>query len=680
MSFRPTALGLTAVLAFSTLHDAAVAADFTVDVPTFVTFTLNDDDTLTITSDGSIVTGANFKHGVDANFAPNTTVTNNGAVTTTGDGAAGIFGSDSGNMLVTNNATVATLGGSGSYGIYLKKSLNSLVVNNGTVTTLADGNDGISIEESAGSRVENYGSVDVEGAQSYAISSNYSDDSTIINYGSVSASGEWGIGLTLGDTVGSSIVNYGTVTTGGISVYGIDLWNETDSTATNHGSILTEGTEGIGIANEISANSQILNTGTIRMRGVDAYGIYSFDSTAVTITNTGSIISERAYAIMLDDGDGELNLSTAGYIGGGIHFERPAEVNITATLSSSVLWDFSDGAMGGSGDPTISGDAPWFYNSTTKQFATYDPSAFAGQLDELGDMTSLLSRVSQNALDKSGWWVSGVGGRLDHAGDGATSLNRTITQSGVALGYSDALGDGTRWGVVGGYVRGHTGIDAALANSHDIDSDSWFVGLEADRSFGPLRLYGGVTGGLTGRNGTRFVNDNLALTDGLTLGEGGAGASSLGLFVAPEIGVSAAIGPADGWTLTPAATLRYAAQWTGGYTETGSGANASVDDLALGVLEANAEVSLSKFLGFGTVSARVGYQVRQSAGDATATVTLLDVTNAVDLGSTGSQASYVGFDLNLQPTPNARLTLNGTGYFGSGPVGAQASAALAVDF
>lgn len=314
-----------------------------------------------------------------------------------------------------------------------------------------------------------------------------------------------------------------------------------------------------------------------------------------------------------------------------------------------------------------------------RQFATFDASAFAGQLDELADMTSLLSRVGRSGLEESGPWLTGLAGRRDHAGDGATTLDRSVMQAGVAFGYSGNTNEGTRWGVVGGYGRGYTGIDSSWARSGAIDSDNWFAGLSGDRTLGAVRLYGSVVGGGTSRSGTRFVNDNLALTDGLTLGEGSAEASFMSLFVAPEVGISVTL-EAAGWMLTPAARLRYAGQWTGGYTETGSAANASVGGLSIGVLEANAELSLTRSLGFGTASVSVGYELRQSVGDDVATVTLLDVTNSVDLAATRTEAAYVGIALGLQPAPGVTVNFDGTGYFGDRPLGAQASAELAVEF
>jgi hypothetical protein len=333
-------------------------------------------------------------------------------------------------------------------------------------------------------------------------------------------------------------------------------------------------------------------------------------------------------------------------------------------------------------DPaSISGEVPGFYNSTTRQFATYDPSVFAGALDELGDRTNLLSRVGGDGLGKAGVWASVLGARRDHAGDGVLTLDRDIQHYGLAAGYS---GDGpdaaTRWTVMGGYLNSATDVDSAWTRSSDIDGDNWFAGAEIEHGFGLISLDGGITGGIIARRGTRFVNDNLALTDGLTLGQGAAQEAYDGLFLAPEFGIKADFAPAEGWTLTPAAHLRYAGQWTSGFTETGSSANATVSGLFLGSLEADAELGISKALGFGTASARIGYQVRHATGDDAATVTLLDVTNPVGFDDRDSATAYAGFGLNLEPASNVRLTLSGTGYFGSSPTGGQASASLAVAF
>lgn len=653
---RYKALCLFALLVSSVAGGVALADEFTVNAPTVLQNggnTIDGDDTLTITGLGAIATSADFEHAVDSNGAANTIVINNGDLTTEGDGAVGIYGSDSTNMWVTNNGAISTTGIDSSYGIYVKAhSDNSRIINNGTISVLSDTSGGISIEESVGSAIENNGTVAVTGMYIYGLSSNYADNSTITNAGLVIANGQYVVGIEMGDSSGSTITNSGLVHVGGDYAFGIEIWNSTDTSVTN--------------------------TGTIRTTGIYADGIYGGDSTGTILTNSGSIIAEQAYALVLDDGDTVLNLSTAGYIGGGIRFAQTATVNLAVAASHSVLWDLSDGAMAG-GDPAlISGDAPWFYNAATKQFATYDPSVLAGAFDELGDMTVLLSEV-QRAKRGGGVWGAGFGGMARHDGDGMVTLDRDVRQFGFALGYAGEADAGTRWGVMGGFLHSELAVDSRWAASYDTDGNGGFAGVNGARDFGAMTIDAGITGGRIGRDASRFVNDNTALTGGLTLGESLARSSYGSWFVAPELGVSATLGSSEGWSLTPGARLRYAGQWTEGFTETGSAANATVDALALGLFDASVQVALARHFGFGSLSTRLGYRSRQSVGDA-ATVTLVGETNTVGLGDVNSESAYAGLGLDVQVTPGMRLNLDVSGHYGSTTTGGQASARIAGAF
>jgi len=643
------------VLGWAASAGYPLAADFSLDTATAVTYTLNADDTLTITGLGSITTTANTAHGVNAHAAADSSIVNNGTITTHGDGANGIFGDDADGISVTNNGLIDVLGANSSSGILLKKSADSALVNNGVITVHADGGSALSVEESDRTSMVNFGDISVTGKYGDGMITEYSDDSTIVNFGTIRSSGESGGGMVIGDSTGGTLANFGTVTTDGDINDALDAW------------------EMIG--------AKMINGGTLRTKAVDSYGIAVYDSTGVIVSNTGSVISERSYAIMLDNlaFDSELNLSTLGYIGGGIHFEQPLTVNITTGPSHSVLWDLSDGVMSG-GAPNVSGSVPWFYNSTTRQFATYDPSILAAEFDELGDVTDMLSGVGSNTAGREGLWLAGIGGQRSHAGDGMVTQGRTIQQYGIALGYSGDTDDQTQWSLTGGYLRSNAGIDGSPGTSSQSTSDILFATLSGARQFGIVTIDGGVTGGLTARRGSRFINDNLALTNGLTLGEGAAGASSVGLLVAPEIGISAALASTDGWALTPAARLRYAGQWVGNSTETGSAADATIDNLAMGLLEANAELAVSKTLGFGVVSTRLGYQIRHAVGDNAADVTLLGTTKSISFAPGDSQTAYVGLDLALEPTPNVRLTLDATGYLGHELTGGRASAGLTAAF
>jgi hypothetical protein len=689
---------------------AAIAGDFTVDTPTAVTYTLNSNDTLTVTVDGVIATLTDGETAVDATGAVDASLINNGLISTSGDSAVAILGSGSDRMSITNNGTIITGGTVSSLGISLDTSPDSQIVNNGSISTSADLAHAVSVTSSSGTSVVNNGSITTGYDDTSGIFGADSANMSVTNNGTITvATGDASNGIYLLQSVNSRIVNTGTITAlnnsvgvhiqesdgtsfsnyGTIEVVGTSypwaVWiGSSAATVVNYGLITASGDDSAGIGNADSIGASISNLGTIRAKGVDAAGVNDYDTTGSVITNRGSIISEQSNAIWLDNSAAAvLNLSTAGYIGGGLQSDDPVlndpvTVNLTTAASHSVLWDLSGLGV----DPTsISGDVPWFYNSTTKQFATYDPSVFAGAFDELGDRTNLLSTVGQDGLGKVGIWASGVGGKREHAGDGVLTLDRETGDYGLAIGYSGEAADAaTRWAIMGGQLISAMGASSVWASSYDIAGNTWFAGAQIDREFGVAHLDSGITGGAIARQGTRFVNDNLALTNGLTLGQGSAQESYGGLFVAPELGISADFAPADGWTLTPAAHLRYAAQWTGGFTETGSSANATVDGLFLGMLEADAELGISKALGFGTASARIGYQVRHATGDDAATVTMLDETNSVGFADRDTATGYAGFGLNVEPASNLRLTLNGTGYFTSSLTGGQASAALTVAF
>lgn len=238
---------------------------------------------------------------------------------------------------------------------------------------------------------------------------------------------------------------------------------------------------------------------------------------------------------------------------------------------------------------------------------------------------------------------------------------------------------GFDWGVMAGYLN--TELDAASrwTQSYDIEGEGWFAGLNAKQTLGGVVIDFGLTGGRVDYDQARFVNDNLALTNGLTLGKSWASSSYAGWFMSPEIGVSTVLATFDGWSFTPAARLRYASQWLDGFSESGSNANAVVADRDLGMIEASGEIEAAKTVGNATVSGRIGYLSRISTGDEAVSMTLIGVTNSVGFGDTDTEALYVGagFDLNLGP---ARLALDVTGFLSGDFTGAQGMAQLAVPF
>jgi len=136
-----------------------------------------------------------------------------------------------------------------------------------------------------------------------------------------------------------------------------------------------------------------------------------------------------------------------------------------------------------------------------------------------------------------------------------------------------------------------------------------------------------------------------------------------------------------GFTITPAARLRYAAQWLDGYTETGiSNANATVAERSIGVLEGNAEVALTKQLAFGSIAGRLGILGRTSTGDKNVSVSLIGVNNFVGFGTGDDVAGYVGLGASFVPAEILILELDGQAVFGGDVTGVQGLAQVTKRF
>ncbi|MCI5075401.1 hypothetical protein, partial [Oricola sp.] len=368
-------LGIASLLIVTgTLASSALSDDFTIDTPTNTTnggFTLDGDDMLSITEDGSIETSA--ASGVEATGG-HIVVVNDGRIETEGVGAIGITNFDSDHSTITNNGSISSKSG----GIFNAISYGTTVTNNGTITTAGNESFGIVNSLSNNSTVLNAGSIFTSDDGADGINNTGSNNSMVTNSGVISTAGEGADGIFQIISAGTVIVNSGSITTRRFETHGIFYWSSDGAAVTNSGSILVEGENSYGIYNAyLSNNTTVSNSGSIRATAAASTGITVIEATNVSVTNSGFLVSEQGDALYIADStNSTLNLSAPGYIGGSIHLGPDGTaVNFETGASHSVLWTL-DGDITG-GDPVISGDVPGFYNASTKQFATYDPSALA---------------------------------------------------------------------------------------------------------------------------------------------------------------------------------------------------------------------------------------------------------------------------------------------------------------
>ena len=252
------------------------------------------------------------------------------------------------------DGSITTTGGD-AVGISNDASDNSVLSNNGIIETEGDFSNGIMNSNSQYASITNAGSIGTAGELAAGIQDDFSTGSMITNSGTILTMGDFSMAI---ETVGTSIINSGTMTTEGVGSHGVFIGDTPDMS--------------------------VHNTGSIRTAGADAIGFVIDGASEATLLNRGLIISEMSDAIRLEFTDTTLNLSSAGLIGGRINLDAATTVNLMTEASHSVLWDLSTGSMVG-GDPgSITGNVPSFYNASTRQFATFDPSALVGSLDALG--------------------------------------------------------------------------------------------------------------------------------------------------------------------------------------------------------------------------------------------------------------------------------------------------------
>lgn len=582
-----------------------------------------------------------------------------------------------------------------------------------TTTRLLSGGTNLLIEESGSVTT----SANLEDA---IVSGNYGN--AVNNLGTIATGGSVSFGVyNIGNRF--DILNNGLIRTNGFDSIGI-LNVGSNATIVNAGTIKTHEQNAAGVLN-FGNETAISNSGVIRTQGVDAAAITS-DATDVTITNTGQLISERFDAIRIDNGsvNTSVKLGAPGYLAGTITFAAPATLTIATGTSHSVLWQLPTTNIEG-GLAKVSGSVPWFYDAATGQFAIFDPTGPTARFNQFADTASTLARLGRYGVRQTGrhrnwaaapavlsfksdqaaavenfaalsaegpvpetvygakagkFWITGFDGNAEYRGD-ETTLDQRIGQAGAAIGYAWRQSLHTRLGVMAGYLNGSIAAESPWADAQDIESYGIFAGVYGERRIGTVTAGLGVAGGWQKNASRRFINDNAALTGGARLGESHASASYDSWFLAPEATLAAdlTIGR-TGLVVTPTLRARYGLQHTGSYREAGSNANATVGAHALGVVEADIELVVSRDFGPVKLLGRAGYLLRGSIGDDDVPVTLVGVSKSVGLGTTNLAATTLGAALDLNLGPQASFTLDGQGTFSSAIDAFQGMARLAIRF
>lgn len=701
---------LIALASITALTLPALADSFVVDTPTVVTNgdagnVLDGNDTLTISNGASITvtgafgvssTGVNDNvinkglietNGDDNNAihttGTNATVTNFGTIIAHGRSADGIFSSGS-SSTVYNFGEIQAEGDFG-YGIHLSLS-DSTAINTGKITTsgtnshvvratntnakiinygslISTGGSGIHLS-GADSYAYNYGKIMVDGSSAHGIVSSLTDRSTIFNSGEIVTSGVGGYGI-VASGADAKIINTGKVSTTGVTSGGL-LSSGDNLNFENLGSLLVSGANSRGVVST-GLDANIINRGLVLSdSGVAGDGIQTTGDNA-TVANTGKIIATEGDAFEMTGTGGVLNLNAPSFVGGVFNIPGSGvgttELNITTGASHSVLWTFDPSHLDG-GAPNVSGNVPGFYDAATGRFATYDPTILAIALDQLSEKTGLVSDLAARKASGDDIWVSAIGNFSNIDGNDST-LDRDTASAGIAFGASRQIRSTFRLNGMFGYLNSKTEASSRWTEALENKTQSFFASVNGDFARQNYDLNFGLTAGFSNSDNRRFVNDNLALTDGKTLGQSWATSKYSSWWFSPEITVSRDIERSNGWTLTPLAQARYSFEAIQSATESGSNANATVASRTLGLIEGKAEIAASKKFDRIKFTARAGVQSTVSVGG-DANITLIDITRPVSNGFDNRLSGYLGADLNYKFNDKTSFNISSKGVLGGG--------------
>ena len=620
------------ILMLAVLNMPIYAADYIVDSSSTTQNdgnTLDGDDSITITSDGSISTSVNSDPAINMT-GDNISIVNNGTISTTGSSSKAVVGLNQ--TTITNTGVISTTGSS-AYGIDLDD--NAVVNNSGTIQTLDSNSDAILVRKN--SIVTNSGTITTSGSGSEGI--RVDEHSKIYNSGLIETTSE-GI-LSIGDFI--TIVNSGVIKTSETNSDGIDIDNNnnvtnsgvistvdnssdaifagSDNTILNSGEITTAGDSSNGIS-FFGNNNVINNTGKIKVTGINSYAIGSNNNGTILINNSGYIeaINTGSFAIYNDDvdvTDTTLNLNNGSRILGAIDLGNNGgdtdTVNIYAggkSLPASITIKNAE-AINLYTSGVIIGDTVTTVDATFEKSASVGLASLSNSIHNTiyqRSNANLRPKVASNTLyqaHKPQAWISTFG-EIRNFGETDENTAYEYKFYGVNSGYEWDYNDSTV-GVVAGVASSKSASDLA---SFEYNSSHAFIGGYGIFNLGKLKLSSNLIAGYSDSDNERYILDNI---NGLET----AFSTTNSLFISPSINLMTSYEMGNGYELRPSANLTYHIAYIDDYKESGSSASKlDIDSRYLQGLTSKVQLAVTnKFNSKGKAEIRLGFNSRHIDDD-----------------------------------------------------------------
>lgn len=623
----------------------------------------------TITNSGMLTTSGVNSDGI--RFDDSNVITNSGFIGTTGDNSFGMYGVVGSTLNFILNSGTITTSGDGSVGIAAYD--NNTITNTGAINTTGADANGIAVND--GNSVTNIGTITTTGVDAYGIVGN--DGNTVVNAGDIATAGVDAYGIYVND--GNMVTNNGSIITSGNDGYGIIA--DDGNTVINNGLIRVLGDASVDIDGiEVDNNNTVINRGLIETFGFGSDGIDADDNNIVrnsgrilvhgtdaeaidvdnnsTITNSGSLVSVLGNSIEVNGTGNTLNLLAPSFLGGAIDFgANTTTVNITTGRSQSLAWSLPTASLVGAA-PNVSGPLPFVYNGAV--FATVDPTVLTSIYDAMGQRSTLLFDLMRMRRNRRSVGDAGNDSALAYAPERKTTaadvidasfgalpddgprywaetfgavgqVNATgifnqqlLAHGGAAVGVDVEIDAQLTAGVMAGYLAGYAHGMAPFSSSFENTTHTGFAGIYGRWQNDGFFVDVATAVGAAAHADKRLVNNNLA-----PLGISWASANYASAWIAPEVAAGFSYQLNDLWVATPSVRLRGAAEWLGGYAETGSVANITVPARMAGFGEVAFEYGVKGIFGETVVDLTAGYAYRAMLGNGTTAVSLLGQTLAL---------------------------------------------------
>ncbi len=656
-----------------------------------IEFDVTGDQNITVNSDTGpfqIVTSAYDGYGVRARVTGNgnIAITSTGNITSGNDGINGLV-SESGSVRIVSTGDISSAYRDGIYG-GVGNGGNVSITSGSTIFAYYLGIYG-SVGGDGSISINNTG--DVTTTYNGAIKGGLSGAGriAIVSQGTVRSRYFYGIGAFTDSTTEASEIHI--TNTGDIaSAYGNGIWA---ATYTGGGRIVIANSgqisgnwDGISLEAQGPGSASVFNTGSIISTGTLSAYDSGIDVAAdrgvvpATITNSGLIRGASGFAINLrSDGNDVVNLLPGSIIDGAIDFGNGNNglgganqndidtLNFAAGLNATV--DFADSggsSFWGQGNTDFE-SAPEIINfagagvvvNSGLTAVAVDVTGFALQ----GTFASDLTDAILNSIDNGGEvrrsrteLVSTHGA----AGAGEERTDHRLRIWGSAFGgYNDVEADGRLvpfdhnfWGLLSGIETGDAEVngvfgllggysDSRLSVAYDAgetEIDSYFGGLYWKRDFGAYRVHAAFLAGATDNKVSRSVNGIDANGD------------FDGMFYSPSLTV---LKPIDLFAVPMSVSARanYVYMHLDGYTETGTPLPLTVDDRAVSLFNARAQVNFPRFFdhadGNATrVNLAVGLDATLDAGSDEVAAVVAGVPFSFVADTEDELAGFVGINID----------------------------------